>query len=1020
MFNFGFSNNKRTLSKGGLLFLVKPPSMVDTIGLSVSQLPALEPIGTTYYLNTANTYNGNGLSDAPAVGAGQAGAFNSFVSAIAAINVAGGTIKILPGIHVGAAAYQITKPALIESYSGLASETIVDFAASSGQFNVLDATGANIFSKLTIKNSTAATGAVYVNSALATDNRVQDCILKDNVCHAQALNSHIKILRNKLLGVRSGDKALYFYTYNGNDYGHLVDFNVFAPSENYLSATSTVRSNQAAAATSKFNNNVFIGSANGSNIYVQKSGALAPGIVCKNNSGNGGYYSALTGVMWVTGDLSRSTFDKNITIAPQKTYALFPNGTGGATVTSHISGEFGIKRYPRKALLGLNIDDTNAYNGVGELNIPAIIPVLAEHGIKMTWHVTSRTIDAEVLAVVKTWLDAGHEIGLHGFTHSSLTTATSLQGVTKAGAALTITIDDSAANPRDWTGTVAIDGGASVTIDGNHLDATNISTYGELKTWLIAQGVTVGTDLAEFKIESLCVSLANQTSLSINAATNLPMNSTRFKKVEIVYGKYDIERQIRTITGYGSWECKSWGSPYENNDAVGMDVMKTAGLTISRAAINGDIPDINQVSCNVVTPLNIYAVTAMAWGSVANAWGHLKDSVTSLVTPDKVYGHLAWMVTLGSVSASYMHYNSGTEEEFRILLAGIVDMQNRGNLISGTLTEISDYIRANGTEIAGDGSGRQEQWYLPYAADYGDYELLAESPCIDAGVNPFIAADGDQYDADGYKIYDSTLAIPDGHWIDGVDIGAYAYGGANKVYTGVYEKSEGVFAWRSIPELITQIGVDNAVYNADSTGKEFASKTLALAALASLADDEYLFGGTKGAALYSADKSAKADKIEQVLDDVVTPGIPALNLKFLALTENGMVDSIGLSSGPVQPGRAYTGACTVAITGLLTTDTITADSADKPTCSVDGTLTIAAGAVVYGVTITRSAVVIGYYPCAEGAGVTCLNTISGGSALPHGTISAATVHTLLYDGTGFDLNIAGFTTICDLSVGVMP
>lgn len=34
MFNFGFSNNKRTLSKGGLLFLVKPPNMIDSIGES--------------------------------------------------------------------------------------------------------------------------------------------------------------------------------------------------------------------------------------------------------------------------------------------------------------------------------------------------------------------------------------------------------------------------------------------------------------------------------------------------------------------------------------------------------------------------------------------------------------------------------------------------------------------------------------------------------------------------------------------------------------------------------------------------------------------------------------------------------------------------------------------------------------------------------------------------------------------------------------------------------------------------
>lgn len=154
--------------------------------------------------------------------------------------------------------------------------------------------------------------------------------------------------------------------------------------------------------------------------------------------------------------------------------------------------------------------------------------------------------------------------------------------------------------------------------------------------------------------------------------------------------------------------------------------------------------------------------------------------------------------------------------------------------------------------------------------------------------------------------------------------------------------------------------------------------------------------------------------------DLNESGVPEDGLLFLALKRDGFADSIGLSTGPVQPGRAYTGACTVAITGLLTTDAILADSTDQPTCSVNGTLTIADGDVVYGVSISRSGVQIGYYPCGEGAGTSCINTLPGPGALPHGTISASTVHIELYDGSGFDSNMAGYTLSENLSLYSNP
>jgi len=76
-------------------------------------------------------------------------------------------------------------------------------------------------------------------------------------------------------------------------------------------------------------------------------------------------------------------------------------------------------------------------------------------------------------------------------------------------------------------------------------------------------------------------------------------------------------------------------------------------------------------------------------------------------------------------------------------------------------------------------------------------------------------------------------------------------------------------AWPSAPAIIERTGVDNAVYDADGVGKTFADDAAALAGLASLADDAYLWGGTKAALLYDRDMSAKAGLIKRYVGDAV-------------------------------------------------------------------------------------------------------------------------------------------------------
>ena len=149
--------------------------------------------------------------------------------------------------------------------------------------------------------------------------------------------------------------------------------------------------------------------------------------------------------------------------------------------------------------------------------------------------------------------------------------------------------------------------------------------------------------------------------------------------------------------------------------------------------------------------------------------------------------------------------------------------------------------------------------------------------------------------------------------------------------------------------------------------------------------------------------------VQEITSPVYTDfGPPSADL--IAYFKDG-VDSVGLSTATVQPGRGYTGdgAAYITITGLLTTDTIISDSTDTPTCTTNGRLDIANTDVVYGVAIERTGVRLGYYPCAEGSGLQMINAFVDDNALPFGVISDATIHTEINDGSGFDLNIGGYS-----------
>lgn len=136
----------------------------------------------------------------------------------------------------------------------------------------------------------------------------------------------------------------------------------------------------------------------------------------------------------------------------------------------------------------------------------------------------------------------------------------------------------------------------------------------------------------------------------------------------------------------------------------------------------------------------------------------------------------------------------------------------------------------------------------------------------------------------------------------------------------------------------------------------------------------------------------------------------------------GMTDSIGESTviksrypSNAHPtmqqvkGSGFTGAGSATVTGILTTDTITATCAagSAPTCGSNGTLTFGANTNCWDVYVHRAGVLWGYFPGINVGQVVELDASGNGH---HLTALTTTTITERLDGTGTDYcNVSGFS-----------
>jgi hypothetical protein len=120
----------------------------------------------------------------------------------------------------------------------------------------------------------------------------------------------------------------------------------------------------------------------------------------------------------------------------------------------------------------------------------------------------------------------------------------------------------------------------------------------------------------------------------------------------------------------------------------------------------------------------------------------------------------------------------------------------------------------------------------------------------------------------------------------------------------------------------------------------------------------------------------------------------------------GFKDARYTSKADAVAGTGFTGAGSATVTGLLTTDTITA-TGDVPTCTVDGALTFGAGFDGWDIYVHRAGVLWAYYPGINAGETTELDASGNGNHLTGLTTTAITERT---DGTGTDYcNEEGFS-----------
>jgi peptidoglycan/xylan/chitin deacetylase (PgdA/CDA1 family) len=838
---------KRRLLRSGLprenlSFLVRrnPATgllMPDSIGISARSKADNSTTATYFVLPNTDASNHVRYSAISLADCALAGAPAASINALFTAGGAGTKIVLGSGTYgaaeMSAGTSGVRMAAADQSLIGVRGGTVILGATNLNDNTVYGSAAGHLIQNIRPIRGTGGTAAIYSRPGAGGVGIVDGCYFA-TPCPGYYLyqeNGTIKVLRNTFVG----SEGSYDVRFAGSV---LFAFNTV---KNSASSAATQLYLQAAGSTCRFFSNLFSGHAGP---LLVSAGTHTSGVVdfCGNmvlppDSATGPQGLSLNAA--ITGSVDGNYIAANPRFVQAPTF-----GAAQTIGTNHYSDFPGITATKTSGYLTFSIDDYNdsSYHTwdymYGTDGTDGLVALMQSYGAKLVWFINTKSL-AEMpdYATKIAWFLAQDNIewGCHTVTHSDMAFTGKIWDVVKG--AETVTVDRAA-------DTITLSGGGAVT-------GFRAKTLEAIRTELTALGCTI-TPVANYDsgvAGTLSQYVKGEAIDNVAAGTSLTLlrgdDTEGYIKAEI----YDSLDALEALVGVGT--VKSFAYPFGSGRT---DAYLKGTLLAGRS---GQITSARSVNIDGSSPCKINGLDryTLAATTGANLKTNVSPGDTDADIKAGIHGLCAYLAENGGYSHLYCHSASDLSlPQWNLVLAEAYKWSAHLHIGMSAADVMDDLL-----SIATDTNGiLAYQW-----TDNSNYRLLSTSFLKNIGAAPFIATDGDQYDLNGNMVYHAAMNRLVYHAIPGLSIGAYQYGGPDKVYHGLTVAN----AWAAIPELYDVIGLNNAVYAADGSSVAFDTPALALAALASLADDQYLWGGTKAAALFNIDMTAKAGPIKRYVGD---------------------------------------------------------------------------------------------------------------------------------------------------------
>lgn len=615
-------------------------------------------------------------------------------------------------------------------------------------------TGANP----TIKYLTWTGGTDGTNSIMQTNTTgalVEYCIFKDNAKHFYSTNMSGVYRYNYFLGTTTltdvGGLEAYCSTAGGD-----FDFygNVVAPSENYL--TGYLRLRGYASFDGDVFQNLFLG-ARFAHIGVLDSGGAGGSVDIWGNILLGSGAANSTGLSPGSMSISAATIATQVRWNDLLVFREDRHVDDDVTDTENAGGLNQNPLFPAGLLRGgyltLEVDDTGAYDDsacdpeTDCTSTSEFITLLDSYGWNANWNVTVSAIGAAARTAMAEWINAGHEISVHGYSHTVLTTTNCLTLDDDSAEATDITIAvtrTDADDPTTWSTAVSLAGATT---------ASTTLAYGaslaDLVAWVESEAGANTEAYDSGTSNAALVSTLDDQTVSINGGT-LAFLESALHEVEIGYATELLQAEIRalpncaTCTTYTVDYAASPGTSLNNNSA---DEAKEAGLI----GMRGENTELTALaSCHSLdesvklSPFSIFNINTANMNGNASDENDIPDECADgVLCRERVDGVLGYLVASGDIMSMYLHLNSYSEADAAQLFEWIAAWEP--HLVVGSHKDTIQYVRDNGYCIdRGDSAacdesttGQNESWFLwgPNSTRTLSASTLSALPALSPAMN---------------------------------------------------------------------------------------------------------------------------------------------------------------------------------------------------------------------------------------------------------------------------------------------